>query len=291
MKSSLTIAGVLIVVIGCGVKASNEATYTTCATDYACGITTYLHLGPELLEWSNGPENDGWLYFTDPYAVDNVGVWEFAPTQVKDFSDIDPTLLFSAEYCGKESSVGGELFSEDWNGGTIRVRQNEIIFARRTDKPDVAYALRFGKKDEDWRVWVTYRVSKKLPDSQPQWQALVNAPIEDEHNVLGTDLKLSPQEAKTALMDMMKTKGFISDNADRRIDSHLSRQEPVTIRRGIIVIGRVFRCDLQKGTFWFELGSPGGPYLQSHRGEFRSENGTWRAVIVRSDFLHRPHHK
>jgi hypothetical protein len=264
--------------------APKRITYTTCATDLVCGLTTYLKLGTTELEWSNGAGTGGWLYCNDRQQTDDVGVWEFSLSGAKHPEDIQPGQVFSAEFCGMESSDGVRLFGTNWHGRAISVHTGEVIFARRSDDPGAAYAMEIYRKDEGWRVWVKYRIAERLDGNISRWRTSADISEEDDRQILGTPLRLSPEEARAALVELISTRGFLYEELDQRIATELKSKDIVVIRGGIIVIGRAFRCNLREGSFAFEFGSPDRGFYQSHSGTFQRDGKVWTAVLTRSAY-------
>ena len=286
MKSWQIIFVPLTFLAGCVPHPHNDFVYQTCATDLNCGLTTYLQLGEMELEWSHASDDGGWLYFTDPRKTDNVGVWEFAPSKVEQLKNIRAELALSAEFCGKGNPRGVRFFGSNWGDNAILVHQGDIVFSRRSDEPHVVYVMEIGRKDENWRVWVKYRIAERLQGRNPQWRAAIDVPTEDDRHVLGSGLRLSPEEARAALVNLLNSHGFLSKELDRQIATELKREDAVVIRRGIIVFDRMFCCDLRDGSFWFEFGSHEAGFQQFHGGSFQKDGNVWRAVITESSFGH-----
>ena len=101
-----------------------------------------LDIANHSLEWSMRGQHTGWLYFTSG--------WAFAPCSKNDLQTLDAADLSAEFACSGESDQIRALFDPDNKAkseaetysNSIPVRENQIILAKRTDTPNIIYALR-----------------------------------------------------------------------------------------------------------------------------------------------------
>src|ERR1039457_6360916 len=105
-------------------------------------------LGTNQLCWGlNSPaEKTGWLSFSLLNELSN-GVWEFAPCSRHKLRDVRGEDLNST-FVGIGDPRGPTVFGTDWaaNSRSVRVRQGQIILARRVGQPAPTYVILFGRQ-------------------------------------------------------------------------------------------------------------------------------------------------
>lgn len=253
--------------------------HTTCATEPICGYWTLLNLGDASLLWSAHAVDNGYLYFNTP--SEDAPVWEFAPCMGKTLEDLAAANMFTSEFFGLEDPKGPKAFGDKWHGHDILVSTGDILLARQKDTPEVVYALKIDHKDENWRVWVKYRVAVKRDQSAPRWSMYSGIVEENENDVLGSDIILSPEVARAALVKMLVARDPRSPLVE------LARTgEIVAIRRGLIAVAKRIQCDLKEGAFRYEVRSGGriDRFIEKHEGVFKREGKEWKASITKSSF-------
>jgi hypothetical protein len=104
-------------------------------------------LGTNQLCWAlNSPtEKTGWLSFCLFNEFSTSGVWEFAPCsrhKLRDVrrEDLNPTFV------GIGDLRGPTVFGTNWGARAVRVRQGQIILARRVGQPAPTYVILFGRQ-------------------------------------------------------------------------------------------------------------------------------------------------
>jgi hypothetical protein len=108
-----------------------------------------LILGTNQLSWMlNSPtEKTGWLSFNLLTEFSTNGVWEFAPCSRHKLSDVCQEDLNST-FVGIRDLRGPSAFGTNWGTHSlaIRVKQGQIILARRVDHPAPTYVILFGRQ-------------------------------------------------------------------------------------------------------------------------------------------------
>jgi hypothetical protein len=112
--------------------------YTTQAKDYSQGDVTYLKLGTKQMEWSRQNDKTGYFYFQEPKT--KMPKWEFAFIEEKEFEALK----------GKELKLRfNGMYTPAFLGQSIVVSEGQIIAARHTDEPTVAYIMKLDHQEKD----------------------------------------------------------------------------------------------------------------------------------------------
>ncbi len=106
-----------------------------------------LDIANHSLEWSMRGQHTGWLYFTSG--------WAFAPCSKNDLQTLDAADLSAEFACSGGSDQIRALFDPDNKAkseadtysNAIPVRENQIILAKRTETPNIIYAVRLLNQD------------------------------------------------------------------------------------------------------------------------------------------------
>ncbi len=108
-----------------------------------------LILGTNQLCWNlNSPtEKTGWLSCCLLNEFSTNGVWEFAPCIRHKLRDVRREDLNST-FVGTGDLRGPAVFGTNWGAHSqaVRVRQGQIILARRVGRPAQTYAILFGRQ-------------------------------------------------------------------------------------------------------------------------------------------------
>jgi hypothetical protein len=103
-----------------------------------------LILGTNQLCWNlnNPKEKTGWLSFSLVNKFSTNGVWEFAPCSRHKLRDVRREDL-SSTFVGIGDVRGPAAFGTNWHSQGVRVRQGQIILARRVGQPAPTYVILF----------------------------------------------------------------------------------------------------------------------------------------------------
>ncbi len=240
--------------------------HTTCATDRQSGHITCLKLDSELMEWSTGPGKAGWIYCYVPHSKEKSARWEFAPSTATEIDQVDLTKLQAVKFYLNDTPQRAAAFGDCWKkGSSLLVTEGEVYFARKNNAPSVVYVLKI-KKREKWRLWVDYAIAdvpaKDDAKKAARWRVGVVKGEDDPKNILGTGLLLTPEQARTALVESLLP----------------AKPVPgiVALRKGMATIGP-FVCDLRRGTFYMEIIRKTS--LEEKWGSFKREGKQWKAVV------------
>lgn len=126
--------------------------YPTHAREYKQGEVTYLKFGAKQMEWSRQSDKKGYLYFQEPET--QMPKWELAFLQEKEFEALK----------GKKLTLRFNGMYTPGSGQSIQVSEGQIIAARHTDEPTVAYIMKLDRQEQDILL-VRYCIVKQPGES------------------------------------------------------------------------------------------------------------------------------
>lgn len=131
--------------------------HRTNAKEYKQGEVTHLKFGPKQMEWSRQSDKKGYLYFQEPQT--QMPKWEFAFLQEKEFEALKVKQL-KLRFNGMYTPGYGQ---------SITVSEGQIIAARHTDEPTIAYIMKLDRQEGDVlsASYCIVRQSGITPSSKP----------------------------------------------------------------------------------------------------------------------------
>jgi len=132
----------------CTMPAQIDQLYPTDANEYKGGEVTYLRFGAKQMEWSRQSDKKGYLYFQEPET--QMPKWEFAFLQEKEFEALK----------GKKLTLRFNGMYTPGYGQSIVVSEGQVIAARHTDEPTVAYIMNLDRQEKNV-VFVRYCIVKQ----------------------------------------------------------------------------------------------------------------------------------
>ena len=128
--------------------AQIDQLYRTRAREYKQGEVTYLKFDAKHMEWSRQSDKKGYLYFQEPET--RMPKWEFALLPEKEFEALK----------GKKLRLRFYGMYTPGSGQSIVVSEGQVIAARHTDEPTVAYIMKLDRQENDI-LFVRYCIVKQ----------------------------------------------------------------------------------------------------------------------------------